>query len=175
MASTEQQWKESVVSLDDHLLDDDILRDFVDLLGDESNDKCKLDDDDFRKIFESWDSNIINDVDHPVKPCQPDVVVISHSQHSNFKEKQSIFKSPSAEVAKKALQRQRAIQRWLPKRERRVFLKRKKGTGMKKASNAIPSRSRENGQFVKSTSTFVSITVAQNNADDFEDEFEIVE
>ena len=149
--------QQPVLSLDDHFLDDDVLDDLAELLGDEL---VEVEDIDYSVIFSSSETNLVSGVEDLVKPAE--LVV-------NSIEKQlSVVKSTSTDVGKKALRRRRAIERWLPKRARRVFLKRRKGTGSNSANRVTPNRSRTSGQFVKSTSAFVSITVAQNSHSDDE-------
>jgi hypothetical protein len=60
--------------------------------------------------------------------------------------------------------RQKAISRWLYKRQRRTFCK-KVAPQPIKGQKPAPKRSSLNGRFVKSTTGFVSITALQSDSD----------
>ena len=136
--------------------DEPFLEDNVDILmslleGDdvEANPECLLED-----VFEFDSCNALHSNDEHLKPVsQPNKNVNSFC---------SVSKS-HAVFSKQYLYRQRAISRWLDKRERRVFVKRviPPQSSIENKKN-VPKRSASNGRFVKSTRGFVSITEVQN-------------
>jgi hypothetical protein len=73
--------------------------------------------------------------------------------------------SSSPPYCPKKAYRQRAIARWLHKRQRRTFSKKVLAPAVR-SQKLIPKRSSSNGRFVKSTTGFVSITALQSNPSD---------
>lgn len=162
MAPTES-WKEQ----DFPLLDD---CDNIDILASLLGNCDDIDDDDFENVFECFVS------DEPVKAeetlsCDPSPQALSLLPHARRETadcsptmKPVVFKSPSAGSNKQSLYRQNAINRWLVKRERRVFVKKVATVKASVSKKVVPNRSGSNGRFVKSTCGFISITQVQNTS-----------
>jgi len=154
------------------------------LLGDGDIDESNVlvDDSDFGSVFESWvnedeeQSVTSNGVVKPLElhqpPCsiqeqdEPCLTKVEHVSVSPVKPE--VFKSTST---KQALFRQNAIDRWMRKRERRVFVRRvARQNAADRNNRSVPNRSGSNGRFVKSTCGFISITEAQSRSTLYEDD-----
>lgn len=175
VVSTEPHIKQSLPFLEEN----DNIDILVELLGDDVDF-----DDDYVNIFVTSASTSASECTTPVKPTVNPQLCISApvtplpvlaSLQPPATEKPSVFKSVSSNlsISKQSLYREGAINRWLLKRERRVFVK--KVTSSVKSSAAqsgkvVPNRSNANGRFVKSTRGFVSITQVQNACTSEDDE-----
>jgi hypothetical protein len=155
----------------------------MDSTGDDSSEECQsnlidgpdfqsvFDDDELLDIFQSFSDDETPTVSPSVDPLpqiysiqlppsptccsRPSPVSMPLITHDH-----SPTSSPSAQKA----YRQKAISRWLYKRQRRTFCK-KVAPPSVKGQKPIPKRSSLNGRFVKSTTGFVSITALQTDSD----------
>lgn len=157
------------------------------LLGDDLFDESNYqgDEDDFGSVFETMvneeQAPVCNDVVNPLpldldQPhCEVGTQHTIQAQPSLIEAesptpvKPQVFKSASAKHSKQSVFRQNAIERWMMKRERRVFVRRVVRPNAA-ARKAVPNRSGANGRFVKSTCGFISITEAQSKSVEFEDD-----
>lgn len=122
------------------------------------------DDDELLDIFQSFsdDETTSQSVSPPPAHSLPQMYSIQLQSPPNpFHPSPSPSHSSLPYCPKKAY-RQRAIARWLHKRQRRTFSKKVLAPSVK-SQKLIPKRSSSNGRFVKSTAGFVSITALQSD------------
>ena len=149
MAPSRPRLEAEFIEFDDiepHLLDD-LLDDGSDFFsGTSEEDMCSFD----QHWRQEVDANIVSPVNFS---CNSGHTTISSPTY------------PSSPTDPREVHRKQAIARWLRKRERRTFLKRKVIKSSASEKKIIPKRSSKNGRFVKCTTSFVSITDLQNSSD----------